>query len=186
MMTDDAILALYWARSEQALAQAAEKYGGYCYAIAHGILSSRQDAEECVQDTWLKSWNAIPPHRPQKLAAFLGKITRNCSLDRLKRGMAGKRGGGQLPLVLSELEDCIPVSAADETEDAMLLTDALNSFLEGLTPLKRRVFLQRYWYMLPVKMVAAQNKLSAGQTASMLLRMRQELKGILEREGICL
>lgn len=184
-MTDDDILSLYWTRSEEALTQAAEKYGGYCYAIAYGILENRQDAEECLQDTWLKSWNAIPPKRPQKLSAFLGKITRNGSLDRLKRAMAGKRGKGQLPLILSELEECLPAPDG-KMEDSLLLTDTLNSFLEALDPLKRRVFMQRYWYMLPVKKVAAQNKLSAGQTASMLFRMRQELKAVLEREGICI
>ena len=104
-MEDQTIIELYWARDEQAIRETEQKYGAYCRSIAHGILRSHQDAEECVNDTWLRAWNVIPPQRPFVLRAFLGKITRNLSLKVWERTRAQKRGGGQLPLVLEELED---------------------------------------------------------------------------------
>ena len=99
-MEDREIVDLYWAREEQALEETQSKYGAYCWRIAHNILRSREDSEECVNDTWLRAWNAMPPQRPAILSSFLGCITRNLSLDRYKAGRTGKRGGGQLPLAL--------------------------------------------------------------------------------------
>ena len=106
-MEDNAIIDLYWARSENAISQTAVKYGGYCYAIAYHILESPEDSEESVNDTYLAAWNTMPPKRPNVLSAFLGKITRYISLDRWKRRSASKRGGGQTTLALEELEECV-------------------------------------------------------------------------------
>ena len=107
-MDDAAILALYWARSERAITETDRKYGSYCRAIARNLLSSREDAEECVSDTWWKAWNAMPPSRPECLQTFLGRITRNLSLDRIRRAQAKKRPSDTMREVLSELEDCAP------------------------------------------------------------------------------
>ena len=106
-MSDEDIIALYFARDEQALAKTDAKYGPYCFALAHSILPSREDAEETVSDTYLKAWQAIPPKRPSVLRLFLAKITRNLAFSRWRSMTAQKRGGGELPLVLEELEDCI-------------------------------------------------------------------------------
>ena len=102
-MEDSAIIDLYWAREERALSETDAKYGGYCRSIAHNILKNREDSEECVSDTWLHAWNAMPPQRPSILSSFLGRITRNLSFDRCRRQNAEKRGGGSLPLALDEM-----------------------------------------------------------------------------------
>ena len=102
-MEDGSIVQLYWDRDEQAIPATAEKYGNYCASVAKNILDRREDAEECVNDTYMSAWNAMPPHRPQILSAFLGKLTRNLSLNRYKQNTAGKRGGGQAMAVLDEL-----------------------------------------------------------------------------------
>ena len=107
-MEDSAIIDLYWAREERALSETDAKYGGYCRSIAHNILKNREDSEECVSDTWLHAWNAMPPQRPSILSSFLGRITRNLSFDRCRRQNAEKRGGGSLPLALDELSECVP------------------------------------------------------------------------------
>ena len=107
-MEDSAIIDLYWAREERALSETDTKYGGYCRSIAHNILKNREDSEECVSDTWLHAWNAMPPQRPSILSSFLGRITRNLSFDRCRRQNAEKRGGGSLPLALDELSECVP------------------------------------------------------------------------------
>ena len=121
-MDDSRIVELYWRRSGDAIAETSRKYGGYCYAIAYNLLSSVRDAEECVNDTWLGAWNAIPDNRPQYLAPFLGKIARRLAFNRFRADRAEKRGGGELPLVLEELGGCVPVvpSAAQAVEDGEL------------------------------------------------------------------
>ena len=96
-MEDQKIVQLYWDRNEQAIPETSTKYGAYCASIAKNILGSNEDAEECVNDTYLNAWNSMPPHKPNILSTFLGKITRNLSLNRAKHNAADKRGGGQLP-----------------------------------------------------------------------------------------
>lgn len=183
-MDDMRIVALYWDRSEQAITETSAKYGGYCYAISHRILEDREDAEECVNDTWLHAWNAMPPHRPQRLDTFLGKLTRNVSLDRWKRRRAQKRGLGQMELALSELQDCLPAGrTTEQAVDARALTESLDRFLEGLPREKRVLFLQRYWYLCPVRDIAAQAGLREGTVASTLHRLRRALREHLEKEG---
>lgn len=184
-MEDLQIVELYWQRSEAAIAESAAKYGGYCQNIAYGILRNVPDAEECVSDTWLRAWNAIPPERPRKLAAFLGKITRNLSLDRLRKNTAKFRGGDQVQLALEELETTIPAGESPErlAEEAELV-QCLEVFLHSLSREKRHVFLLRYWYFRPVQEIAWQLHMSESKVTSMLFRIRKELKQHLEKEGI--
>lgn len=184
-MEDNTIIDLYWNRSEEAISQTATKYGGYCYSIAYNILSDREDSEESINDTWLAAWNTIPPKRPQILAAFLGKITRYISLDRWRSLHAAKRGGGEVPLVLDELEDC--VSGDRSTEDAYMEKEAINSinvFLEKLSETERKVFMCRYWYMDSVQDIAERFCFTESKVTSMLYRSREKLKKHLEREGL--
>lgn len=184
-MDDQAIIELYWERSEDAISKTAAKYGGYCYTIAYNILSNNEDAEESVNDTWLAAWNTMPPRRPKLLAAFLGKMTRYISLDRWKNRTARKRGGGEVPLVLEELEECI--SGEDSVEKEYLQKEfakSLNQFVENLPDVERKVFLCRYWYMDSIETIAERFGFSESKVASMLHRTRGKLRKMLEQEGI--
>ena len=186
-MDDKQIVELYWARSENAITKTAEKYGKYCHYIAFHILHNEEDSEECVNDTYLKAWDAIPPQRPSKLSTFLGKITRNLSLDRYRQFTAEKRGCGQATLVLEELEECVP--AADNVEqvvDDMVLTDILNNFLGSQPAETRKIFMRRYWYLCSIKEIAADFRMSESKVKMTLLRSRNELKTLLEKEGVVL
>ena len=182
-MEDAAIVALYWQRDEAAIAETDRKYGRYCRSIAQNILASPEDAEECVSDTWLSAWNAMPPQRPGSLPPFLGRIVRNLSISRWRRSHAQKRGGG-LETLLSELEDCLPApgSVAD-TAEARALTGQIEGWLEGLPKPDRLLFLRRYWYGEPVRALAAQRGEAPGRTAKRLLILRRGLKKRLEEEG---
>jgi len=184
-MDDKRIVELYWARSEAALTETGRKYGRYCHRIAYNILYSEEDAEECVNDTWLRAWNAMPPRRPQTLASFLGKITRNLSLNRYEQRTAAKRGGGQVPLVLEELEECIPASGGTEQLiDELALAEVLNRFLAGLPGSRRTIFLRRYWYFCTIQEIASDLRISESKVKMTLLRARNELRQVLEQEGI--
>lgn len=184
-MDDSAIVALYWERSDRAVAETDEKYGAYCRFIANAILQNPEDAEECVNDAYLRLWNAIPPQRPERLQAFLGKITRNLALNRWERNRTQKRGTGQTPLALDELAECIPAGRGeDRMADDLLIRDTLNRFLEGLPVQTRRIFVRRYWYMSPVKEIASEYGLSESAVAVTLFRTRAKLKAVLEKEGI--
>ena len=184
-MEDERIIDLYWSRSEEAISRSDEKYGRYCGSIAAGILSSREDREECVSDTWLRAWNVMPPQRPNRLAVFFGKITRNLSLDRWRRNHADKRV--QMPLALEELGDCIPAAdpSADLTE-SLVVIEALNRFLEALPKESRVLFLQRYWYWSSIKDIAADCGMTESKVKMVLMRARNALRQQLEREGVVL
>ena len=182
-MDDRQIIDLFWARSQEAISAAAEKYGAYCRRIAFSILRQPQDTEECVNDTWLRAWNAIPPRRPELLSAFLGKLTRNLALNRWRDAAAEKRGGGETALALEELADCL--SGGDttlQTVEERLLAERINVFLQQLSPEKRQIFLRRYWYLLPVKDIARLHGRSEQAIASLLLRLRRQLRTFLEQE----
>ena len=140
-MKDSDIIQLYWDRNDRAISETSDKYGRYCRSIAKNILENEQDAEECVNDTYLNAWNAMPTHWPEQLSAFLGKLTRNLSFNRYKYNRAEKRGGGEFTLVLDELADC--VSGKDNVEqeiDRRELTEAVNAFVAGLPERKRKIF----------------------------------------------
>lgn len=183
-MEDCQIVELYWQRSEQAIAETAKKYGSYCHAIAYQILNDAQDSEECVSDTYMKTWNLLPPRRPAKLAGLLAKITRNLSLDRYRRYTAQKRGGGQMPLALEELSDCIPASWEEAAVEKTVLTGILNEFLAGLPKEQRKLFLGRYWYARSIQTLAQEYGFSQSKVKMTLLRLRKKLAQALAEEGI--
>lgn len=186
-MKDEEIVALYWERDEKAITATSDKYGSYCHSIAHNILHNNEDVQECVNDTWLGAWKSMPPHRPERLSAYLGKITRNLSLNRFKQYTAEKRGAGQTELVLSELEDCIPArTSVEQVIEEMALAGSISLFLRAQPPQKRNIFIRRYWYLCPIRDIAAAFGMSESKVTSLLFRMRSELKTHLEKEGIIL
>ena len=186
-MDDAKIVQLYWDRDEQAIPATAEKYGGYCTAIARNILGNREDAEECVNDTYLQAWNAMPPHRPRTLSTFLGKITRNLSLNRYKHNMADKRGGGQAVAVLDEIADFVSDTDSVEREvDGRELIRAIDDFLEGLPVRKRTIFVCRYWYFDDVSQIADRLEMTEIHVAVTLSRLRAKLHNYLSERGFAL
>lgn len=183
-MDDGKIVQLYWQRDEQAIPATSAKYGAYCASIARNILGSEEDAEECVNDTYLCAWNAIPPHRPKVLSAFLGKLVRNLSLNRYKHNTAEKRGGGGLPAVLDELSDLVP--GRDDVEQAVdrrALVRTIDEFLGTLSPEKRSMFIRRYWYTDSVQQIAARYGMRAGAVSTALYRLRLNLRNYLLERG---
>ena len=186
-MKDHGIIDLYWERNETAIVRTSEKYGGYCHTISYNILNNDEDAEECVNDTWLGAWKSMPPQRPNNLATYLGKITRNLSLNRLKQYTTEKRSGSQTVLALSELEDCISSSTTvEQIAEEEALVDSINRFLYAQPKQKRNIFIRRYWYLYSIRDIAGTYEMSESKVASMLFRMRSELKTHLEKEGISL
>lgn len=181
-MDDKQIVGLYWERDESALTLTQDKYEQYLRAIARNILGSDEDAKECVNDTYARAWDSIPPQSPSRLGAFLGKITRNLALDRVRADGAKKRGEGQIDLILDELSGCLP-DGGNVTDD-ILLKDMLERFLRSLPEQTVRVFLRRYWYMSTVSEIASEYRLSENRVKVILFRARKKLKDFLEKEGI--
>lgn len=186
-MDDSEIVALFFARSEAAIAETTKKYGKYCHSIAFHILHNDEDAEECVNDTYLNAWNSIPPHRPSCLRTFLGRLVRNLSLNKYKQLTAKKRGEGQLPMIIEELYECIPANNLTENiPETLVLTDVFNRFLGSLPETQRRIFMRRYWYFGSIKEIAKEYSMSEGSVKMSLLRARNGLKELLQKEGISL
>ena len=184
-MEDARIVELYWQRDEAALTETERKYGRYCYSIASNILRSREDAQECVNDTWLGAWNAIPPHRPSVLSTFLGKITRRLSLKKYRDQHADKRGAGAIEAHIDELEEIIPAGQSiDDNLNAQELAKSMAEFVGTLGDNERRVFVCRYWYFDSIKDISARLGLSQSNVKVMLKRTRDKLAAHLEREGI--
>lgn len=184
-MEDERIVDLYWQRSEKAVSETSAKYGRYCYAIACRILSSTEDAEESVNDTWLDAWNSMPPHRPAVLPAFLGKLTRRIAIDRWRGRRAGKRGGGETALALEELEECISSGYDVEREiEERELLEKINRFLAGLPREERDVFVARYFFLAGVSEIGEKFSFSQSKVKSMLFRTRKKLRADLEKEGL--
>ncbi len=183
-MEDSRIVALYWERSESAISETAAKYGKYCYSIAHNILSSHEDAQESVNDTYLAAWNAIPPHRPAVLSTFLGKITRRVAINKWRARNSEKRGGGEVVLALEELDGCVPsgfdVSRAAELRE---LGRMIDRFLATLGETERDIFVCRYWFLAPVKEISEKFAIGESKTKMLLLRTRQKLREYLVKEG---
>lgn len=183
-MEDIHIVQLFWERSESAITALAEKYGRLLYQIAVGILRDPSDAEECENDTYLKTWNTVPPKRPDNLKAYTSRIIRNLSLDRLRYHSRQKRSG-EMDLVLSELNQCIPdpvtnvEAASDDT-----LRQALDRFLDTLDPQTRVLFLRRYFCMESTQELADRYGLTASNVSTKLNRVRRRLRQQLEREGL--
>ena len=186
-MDDNKIIELYCERSEQAISETSKKYGKYCHYIAYSILRNDKDSEECVNDTYLRAWNSIPPRNPNNLQTFLGKITRNLSLNKLEKQSAEKRGAGQTSFILDELSECIP--SKDDTVNTvenMVIKDVLDLFLDSLPAETRKIFVRRYFYMSSVKEIADEYGISESKVTVTLFRTRKKLKTVLEKEGILL
>lgn len=186
-MDDQNLIELYLQRSEDAITETAKKYGSYCYRIAYNVLTNNEDSEECVNDTYFKVWESIPPIYPNRFSAFIGKITRNLAINRYEYLTAGKRGGSQVPIALEELSDCIPdhKTPAQIVEDKEL-TIAINKFLRDLSSESRKIFLQRYWGLISIKDISAMYGVTESKVKMSLMRTRGKFKHYLEREGIAI
>lgn len=183
-MDDKSIVELYWNRSEAAITETDAKYGGYCYSIAYNILTNREDAEESVSDTYMAAWRAMPPKKPAILSTFLGKITRRLSIDRWRTRSACKRGGGEMPLALEELGDCVAGGEDVQKElERKELALSFNRFLTTLPETERSLFLCRYWYLDSIGKIAEDFGFSQSKVASTLHRTRKKLRAQLEKEG---
>ncbi len=182
-MDDKQIVDLYWARSETAIEETEKKYGRYCHYIAYQILYSDEDAKEVVNDTYLKTWNTIPPQRPDPLKPYVGMISRQLALDTYEAQHTQKRGG-QVPLVLDELSECIPDndSGADIGE-SVALSDALNRFIWALPQRTRNIFVRRYFYMSTVAEIAKDFSMKESNVTMHLLRTRKKLEQFLNKVG---
>lgn len=183
-MEDNEILELFRQRSEKAVTSASDKYKSYCMKIAVNILGTRQDAEECVNDTFFKAWELIPPNDPQMLSAFLGKLTRNLAINMRRKELALKRGGGQTEAVFEELSELIPSGSDIQAEhERKELVGEINAFLRGISKRKRDIFICRYWYCDSVSDIAARFGLSEDNVSVILNRIRKKLRQHLEKTG---
>ena len=185
-MEDDKIIALYWARKEEAISETDRKYGSYCRSISFRILNDKEDSEECVNDTWLHTWNAIPPGKPEFLAGFLGKIVRNLSISKYRAGHAQKRGSGETQALLDELEECIPAAQEQEPWEEQEVTKVLERFLRELDTGSRVMFVKRYWYAESVAQIAETFGMKENSVSVKLMRLRKKLRKKLEKEGVVL
>lgn len=183
-MQDEQIVDLYWQRDEAAIRETQKKYEAYLMKVANNILSDLEDSKESVNDTYLKAWNSIPPHRPSVLAVYLGKITRQGAIDMFRKRNRQKRWASQYTLSLSELGECTSDGNTTQQDvDFHLLAEAINAYLYTLSPEARTTFVGRYYYMDSMKEVAAYHGMSQAKTKSMLYRTRKGLKKYLEQEG---
>jgi len=183
-MRDEQIVELYWQRDETAIPVTQAKYEPYLMKIAANILANREDSEESVNDTYLAAWNSMPPQKPSVLSAYLGKLTRRISISLWRKRNRQKRQGSEYALSLAELEDVMSHDDTPEQElEAKLLGDLLNRFLRSLTPEERHTFIGRYYYMDPLKEVAAYCGMREAKAKTMLYRTRQKLREMLAKEG---
>lgn len=184
-MEDSKIVDLFWERCETAIEETQKKYRRYCYSIAFDILGSNEDAEECVNDTYIRAWESIPPNRPERLSVFLGKTVRHLAFDRYRKKFAKKRGGKTTALVLDELHECIPSLAyPTDIADDIVLRDALKYFLRSLPQESMKLFMRRYWYTGSIADIAKEYGISESNVKIRLHRIRSDLKKYLEKEGI--
>lgn len=186
-MEDSEIVELYWERDDKAIFESDAKYGHNCRTIAYSILHNQEDVEECVNDTWLGAWNAMPPNRPNKLRFFLARITRNLSFNRLKSKTTVKRGNGEIPIVLDELYECVPNPSTIEDEiEVRELERHINQFLHSLPERSCNVFLRRYWYVETIAEISERYDMTPANVKVILSRTRGKLKNYLGKEDISL
>ena len=183
-MLDREIVDLFWKRSEEAIRQVQSKYGKYCLSIARNILPTAEDAQECVNDTYMAAWNSIPPHRPKILATFLGKLTRRISVDRWRKDNTKKRGGDTVTMALEELGECATNHGDPHKHlEAKELGQIITRFLRDQTDLERIVFIHRYYRMETIENIAKEFGLTDTNTRTILYRTRRKLRVYLEKEG---
>ena len=183
ILSDSEIVELYWQRKENAIQETEKKYQSYLSSIAYRVLQDREDGKECVNDTYFKAWNSMPPHRPQGLASYLGKIVRQVSIDRLRTKEREKRKASAYSVSLSELSECVSGNGMEEEIDLRLLSEAIETYLRQLSPKARHTFLGRYFYLDSIKEIAAYCEMSEGSVKTMLHRTRSGLRVYLEQEG---
>ena len=184
-MEDQEIIRLYFDRDEKAIKETSDKYANYCFSIAYRILHDHMDAEECLNDTYQGAWNSIPPHHPENLAIYLGKITRRIALTLFRNKNTQKRGGGEITLSFDELSECIAdKNTTKEQLDLKYLTETIDEFLFGIKPQDRKMFVCRYWYFESVEEIANRFHFSQSKVKMSLKRTRDKLKTHLEKEGI--
>jgi RNA polymerase sigma factor, sigma-70 family len=184
-MEDKAIVELVWNRKEKGIEDMSAKYEKYCFAISCRIVNNKEDAEECVNDTWFSAWNSIPPHRPVNLAGYLAKIVRNISINRYNKKNAAKRGDGSMAVALDELSEC--VAGRGRVEDNLemeLVTEVISDYLDSQDQTRRWIFLQRYFYLADIKEIAGRLDMKEGTVKSVLCRMRRQLRDYLEMEDV--
>ncbi|MBQ4105567.1 MAG: sigma-70 family RNA polymerase sigma factor [Clostridia bacterium] len=184
-MEDSKIIDLFWQRDERAIAEIKKKYGNYCYTISHRILKSAEDAEECLNDTYLRAWNTMPPKYPQVLSGYLAMIIRNLSIDKYRKKASFTRGAGQTEIPLSEIEMCIPAQMSiDDEMDAQTLAKIISAFLREINDADRDIFVYRYWYLASVKEISEKYGFSQSKVKTSLHRTRNKLRQRLEKEGV--
>ena len=184
-MDDAAIVALFWARSEDALRETEARYGAYCAAVAGRILNDAEDTRECLNDLWLAAWRSIPPQRPENLRSYLGKLARNLALSRWREARRQKRGSGETALLLEELGECVPGGTEPERElEAQALQEAVNCWLAGLSVRERQLFVNRYFFAYTVPELAERAGISRANVNATLYRLRKKLRDFLEKEEL--
>lgn len=184
-MEDEEIVDLYLGRSKDAIHLTKEKYNSFCYSISYNILHNHEEAEECVNEAYYHLWNTIPPNHPTRLTAFLGRIVKNISLSKWRMNNSKMRGSGIQTVQFEELEECIDMKYDIESEqDKAEISEAVKTFILNLDDLKQRIFIQRYWYMMEIKQIAADNNIGDSKVKMMLLRIRNELKEYLIKKEL--
>ena len=183
-MEDHLIIDLYFERNERAIIESERKYGRYCFSIANNILSNEYDSEECVNDTWNKAWNAIPPQKPNNFKLFLAKISRNLAISRLRAQGREKRGSGSLPIVLDEISEIISDgdSVEKELQDKEFMA-SVNKFLRGLSERDCNIFIRRYFFLESHEVIAEKHGLRVANVGKILSRIRAKLRVFLKKEG---
>ena len=183
-MKDNEIINLYWNRDEAAIAATADTYGNYCYTIAYNILCNNEDAEECVNDTWLATWNSVPPQIPEKLRTFVCKIARNLATKKYHSNSAEKRNS-QYDLALDELAECIPdINTVEDAYSAKELAMIINHFLDTLSYEDKFIFMRRYWYADSLTDIVQMTNMSYSSISVRLHRSKNKLKNLLTKEGV--
>ena len=184
-MDDKDIIALYFSRSQDAVAETDAKYGKYCRKIAANILSDCRDADEAVNEAYLGAWNSIPPHEPENLGTFLGKIVRNVSLKFYRKNSASKRNSDNFALAFDELSECVGDGKnAHEQLEAKETLECIDRFLDTLKPAERQVFVCRYWYFDSISDIAKRFSFTEGKVRTMLFRTRKKLIKALDKEEL--
>lgn len=183
-MDDHEIIGLFFERDESALREVSQKYGTYCKAIARNILNNTEEADECVNDTYMHAWESIPPKKPSVLCSYLGRITRNLALNRIRLLKSEKRGSGELALSFDELDEFVSgeYSVEIETEHKEFIA-AINSFLDNLTVRQRQLFVGRYWGCCNLAELAARHGMSQNGVSENLAATRKKLKKYLSKRG---
>lgn len=183
-MTDEQIIELYWARDQRAVDETERAYGGLCRTLSRRILRSPEDAEECVNDGYLRLWQRLPPERPAALGSYLARIVRNLSLDRLRQQGATKRGGSAVTVSLEELTQVTGRGDVESHLAAQELGRAVDRFLRTQSEQSRCVFLRRYYFMDSRSEIAERYEISAAQVSVLLSRTRKRLRAYLKKEGL--